>query len=117
LASMNPLFPHNNPVDIHYMLLNNIVLSNGSWEPMGALQGHLDGASKIISNLHITDMSNIYQTAGLFRVNIGSIKNLNVKAHIHMSDNPSHTRWVGVLAGVNLGIIKNCTSSGIDGGC
>ena len=82
---------------------------------MGALQGHLDGAYRTISNLHITDMSNIGQSVGLFRVNIGSIKNLHVQAHISIPDDTIYDRWVGVFAGVNRGTIINCSSGVMDG--
>src|SRR5690606_22152235 len=87
----------------------------------GVFNGTFDGGGYNItrSNLVITDEINSDKTYfGLFEVNNGTIKNVNLK----QSGTSSHqnginkTSWiyVGMIAGRNNGMIDNCNYDGVD---
>ena len=121
----------------HYKLGANIDLEDyENWSPIGVedyrFTGSLDGAEYKISNLKITDTENY---KGLFGYNEGRIKNIKLEnvdiegkgyigAIVGINDNGiieqsyvtgtviGNDRYVGGIAGVNLGIIERSYVTG-----
>jgi hypothetical protein len=91
-----------NTTDKLFKLANNIdmSLSGGQWIPIPSFTGSFDGQGYTISGLN----------NGLFAVNYGTIKNLNVNASLIINEN--YMGNTGMIAGENHGVIQNCTSSG-----
>ena len=101
-----------------FKLLVNIEYSgNETWQPIENFSGIFDGGNKSITNLKITEKvvkgENSY--TGVFAINSGSIKNLNVfDADISNQTENNHNRYVyaGGITGKNTGTIENCSFSG-----
>ena len=106
-------------MDGKYILMNDITLS-ADWTPLGlgdsqareveeftgtAFTGVLDGNGKTITGMSCTLPS--YIMVGMFAQNKGVIRNLTLKD----ADINGRT-WVGGFAGVNSGVIENCTVTG-----
>lgn len=105
----------------HYYLANDIYVEydgrNDAWQPIGtsdeygklygSFSGTLDGMGHTISNIRLSRTSGRMQ-CGLFGVIYGgAVRNLkitNVSGTVKGS--------VGVIAGVNYGLIEDCTVSG-----
>lgn len=100
-----------NNLSANYKLMADIDLNSAAWTPIGSagspFVGKLDGNSKIIRNLSITDTTKTNQ--GLFSVvgNGGEVKNLGIEgANITAANN------TGILAGMNTGIVSRCFTKG-----
>ncbi len=109
-------------LDKHYYLANNIYLeyknsNDKCWEPLGisdaygnlynSFTGSLDGRGYAIKNLKISHLDNVMQY-GLFGVIYGgTVRNLKLE---NVSGDVRGT--VGAIAGVNYGIIENCSVKG-----
>ncbi|MEJ6950962.1 GLUG motif-containing protein [Natronospora cellulosivora (SeqCode)] len=90
------------PLNSHYKLINDIDMEGIEFTPIETFQGVFDGKGFAINNLYINmpDDDNI----GLFSINEGSIKNLQLNnAEINGNRN------VGTIAGINEGVISNIT--------
>lgn len=129
---------------VHYKLVADLDLERyGSWTPVGtgpedgqypyenpvkAFQGVFDGGGHSISGLYVDlEGPTTFTSAGLFGVNDGTIRNLNVSGEVHASaatDNKGHVA-AGGIAGFNMiayadamntrpgsGAIENCSFSG-----
>lgn len=108
----------------HYSLENDIDISgfalekwgNTGWEPILAMQGHLDGNNHQVTGLWINwtdwrDKSMDKSLAGLFRGISGEVKNLNVVTDDARGGVRGCGR-VGGLAGVIEGKTSNCHVTG-----
>ena len=95
----------NYPLDGLYVLLQDISLQGQNWSPIGTgdspFLGIFNGNNKTIDELTI---SNVDMNAGLFGVNDGSIKNIQLT---NVSVVSEHT-MVGGISGQNNGLIENC---------
>ena len=100
--------------DSYFKLTQNIIL-NGEWTPIGnnqnSFSGTFDGADHTVSGLSITNSGTGY--LGLFGLNKGTIKNLNVDGKIEVvSSDSSLNIYAGGIVGDNLGgTIENCSSN------
>ena len=116
--------------DGKYYLANDIDLNWSNWTPIcanGEFNGLFDGDGKIIRNLKYSvsgDSSKKNVTAGLFRVNAGTIRNLtvnNVSVTYEFYENNDNS-WspeygsvsitFGSIVGNNKGFVTDCTVSG-----
>lgn len=130
--------------DVHYRLTADIDLGGyGNWTPIGsgptdgrypyenpryAFQGVFDGDGHLVSGLNV-DLAGTttFTSAGLFGVNDGTIRNLNVSGEVHATtDNAGSGHVVaGGIAGFNIiayadamntrpgsGAIEHCSFSG-----
>ena len=130
--------------DVHYRLTADIDLGGyGNWTPIGsgptdgrypyenpryAFQGVFDGDGHLVSGLNV-DLSGTttFTSAGLFGVNDGTIRNLNVSGNVHAttSNENKGTVAAGGIAGFNIiayadatnpspgsGAIEHCSFSG-----
>jgi hypothetical protein len=120
-------------LDAHYKLIADIVFAetdfaNGGvfynsakgWEPIGTeddpFTGVFDGNGHSIKNLYIKNVGG--GSVGLFGRNTGVIKNLSmINANIYARGQVGGpfrgtTVYAGTIAGVSLGSILNCYSSG-----
>jgi len=95
----------------NYRLTADIDLTGVNWTPIGSsttsFTGKLDGNSKVVRNLSITDTERTNQ--GLFSVvgTGGEIENLGLEgANIIAADNS------GIIAGTNNGTISRCYTKG-----
>ncbi|HYE81763.1 MAG TPA: S-layer homology domain-containing protein [Clostridia bacterium] len=95
----------------NYRLTADIDLTGVNWTPIGSnatpFIGKLDGNSKVVRNLAVTDTTKNNQ--GLFSVvgAGGEIKNLGIEgANITAADNS------GIMAGINSGTISRCYTKG-----
>ena len=127
----------NNNLEANYILNNDIDLTDYNMIPFGwdrddyfeieaEFTGIFDGKDKTIKGLTM-EYSNdydgeeieyvFYSNIGLFCVNSGTIKNLNIEiAEYTAEDNPYGIIGdvsVGAVAGINTGIIENCHVSGL----
>jgi len=94
----------------YFKLIDNIDLTN-AWTfsvqlPLPHFYGHFDGNGKTISNLSGYSPLTSGGGFGLFEENSGTIENLNVTGWIGETE---ETR-TGLIAGINHGLIKKCTS-------
>lgn len=129
---------------VHYRLTADIDLGGyGSWTPIGsgptdgrypyenpryAFQGVFDGDGHLVSGLNV-DLSGTttFTSAGLFGVNDGTIRNLNVSGEVHATTSNASSGYVvaGGIAGFNIiayadamntrpgsGAIEHCSFSG-----
>ena len=99
-----------------YVLMNDIEL-NDNWVPISSFAGSFDGSGFTISGLNVlSNQEYNYTNAGLFGsiAATGSVRNLNVETRENSAVNAKigATVYVGILAGVNRGVIDNCTTSG-----
>lgn len=100
-----------------FVLANNIDLSEYSlWTPIGwtdsedvPFTGELDGNGKTISTLKCNYSSSSATNVGLFAINSGTIKNLNLETKAVYGDTN-----IGIITGNNTenGRIENCHVSG-----
>jgi hypothetical protein len=91
----------------NYRLTANIDLNNETWTPLGEFTGKLDGNSKTISNLVITDTAT--ENRGLFSI-VGTgatINNLSIEGASLTVGNSA-----GILAGINRGTVSACSTKG-----
>ena len=95
----------NYPLDGLYVLLQDVSLQGQDWTPIGTEEepftGVLNGNNKTIDGLTLT---NPEMNAGLFGVNSGSVKNVELT---NTSVSSAHT-FVGGITGQNNGLIENC---------
>ena len=94
----------------YFKLIDNIDLTN-AWTfsvqlPLPHFYGYFDGNEKTISNLSGYQPLTSGGGFGLFEENSGTIENLNVTGWIGETQ---ETR-TGLIAGINHGLIKKCTS-------
>lgn len=123
----------NNPkASAHYILTQDIDLSEYYWVPMGfyrktmywtnftcPFRGTLDGNNHTISNMRIrsTALKDVDETEfmcqniGLFAQMYGTVRNLNINNADIMIDRQSSE--VGILTGEVNGIIDNCVANGV----
>nr|MBP8083544.1 hypothetical protein [Spirochaetota bacterium] len=108
-----------NNLNGRFRLMDNIEI-DGNMDPIGSFTngdpnkpftGIFDGNDKTLSNFNIQADKN---SAGLFAVNKGTIKNLNV---LKASFNIGIIDYVGIICGRNEGIIDDCdvSNSNING--
>lgn len=100
-----------------YVLANDIDLSaNSLWNPIGWIDdeereftGEFDGAGHNIKGLNCNYSDYSASNVGLFAINAGTIKDLNVTTSAVYGENN-----IGIIAGSNQsgGIIENCHVSG-----
>jgi hypothetical protein len=95
----------------YFKLMKNIDLSDTyrvptAQMPLPHFWGHFDGNGKTISNLSGYTPLTYGGGFGLFEANSGTIKNLHVTGYIGVTNETS----TGMIAGINHGFIKNCTS-------
>jgi hypothetical protein len=117
--------------NIIIMLGANIDLAGREWTPIGGIHynhssssydgfsGEFDGGGHTISNLTITQGIEYYHYYGLFGVNNGTIKNINLTGvNIDASTLPSyyntssHSSYAGSIVGANSGTLTDCDASG-----
>jgi len=98
------LFP-----DKHYILVEDIELTErgGNWIPIPVFKGDLNGSGYAVWFEGIRDDSQ-KKYAGLFRVNLGVITNLDVSGTMEVTGDGV---FAGMIAGLNKGSISHCTAS------
>ena len=110
----------------HYIQTADIDLIDVEWEPIGRspswnnegivkFWGVFDGNSYTISNMTITSISSENESLGLFGVNAGVLRNIQlseitIDVDIH---NECCYADIGGIAGINEGTITNCTVDGM----
>ncbi|MCS4261463.1 filamentous hemagglutinin family protein [Pseudomonas protegens] len=96
----------------HYVLGNKISGNGARFKSLGERSGFggvLDGLGNSIENLSVYGTSG---SVGLFSVNQGEIRNLNLDRVSVSGDRSTHyNTLVGTLAGVNMGLISNVKAS------
>ena len=104
----------NEDLNGNYVLTTSIDLQNLDFSPLGEFKGTFDGNSYTLSNLLMEQV--FTGELGLFKVNYGTIMNLNIENFNIINNDPDvhGTLLVGFLCGKNNGIIKNVN---IIGGC
>lgn len=97
----------------YYKLVTSINMNGAEWEPIVLGEGRtFDGNGLTISNFNITRTASL--NSGLFSVNRGTIKNLNLKnVNIKVANTENKIFVAGGLVGINNGVIDGVT---IDGG-
>ena len=105
------------PLDRHYKLIADIdLVSIENWTPIGAtnafgLTGSFDGNGHTIFNTNINGTSSLTNIGFFAKIgNTGQVSNLTIKDSIIdiKFDSSVATAYVGLIAGRNLGTIKNC---------
>ena len=101
-------------------ILNSLTTGTG-WEPIGlsnedGFMGTFEGNNKEIQNIFIdyVEENEEYLYYGLFNINSGVIKNLNVTGNIKVvlkSSGDWPEMYLGSIVGDNEGTISNCSSS------
>lgn len=96
--------------DKYFMLIDNIGLTE-SISPIGSFSGVLDGNGFYLAAWKYTQTSN--GNIGLFAVNRGTIKNLDIAGFQISNNNPNvaGTLCVGLLCGMNYGTLENIHAS------
>ncbi|MCL2294267.1 MAG: hypothetical protein FWC36_05325 [Spirochaetes bacterium] len=98
--------------DAYYYLVDDITWA-GSWTPIPNFSGTFNGNGRTINNLNIIAAATTPNN-GLFGI-IGSggvVKNFNfINANISLHQNSGHN--TGIVAGSNLGTVRNVSVSGI----
>ena len=93
----------------YFKLVNNIDMQGANWMPLDELHGSFDGDGYTILSMYVDQA--LYSSAvgrkGLFAENSGTIKNLHVTGRIGVGQ----LERAGLIAGINNGVIKNCTSN------
>lgn len=90
----------------YYILTNNIYyIDKPEWTPIPSFSGVLDGNGYHFSqfSIKVDEGGNI----GLFKVNLGTIKNLTLGTSFRVGSSYSNVS-VGAFAGLNSGTIDNC---------
>lgn len=87
-----------------YILMDDIDLDGVEWK-IRDFSGELNGNGYTIKNLDIDNSTNAL--IGLFGINFGTIKNLNVENFVIKSS----SMYIGALCGQNKGVIENCSAS------
>lgn len=109
----------NQELSAHYVLMNNIDLSEYDWVPIGQKEGEdeaelfegvFNGNGFIINNLTINENINNFECLGLFAKNTGTITNLGLE-NVNITGGAETT---GTIAGENRsrGTIKESYSTG-----
>lgn len=97
------------------VLNRDIDLANYPWTPIGtssnSFQGTFDGNGKTIYNLRVNQQNDRTNSAGLFGVLNGTVKNLNVKNAVIESITIGTAAGCAVIAGkiFNTGTVENVT--------
>lgn len=115
-----------NYLDAHYLMLNDISISNddyqesgifynngSGWLPIGAekvFNGVFNGGGFGIDNLLINIEDGGITSVGLFAINSGTIKNLTIKSGTISVHEKSSNINIGAIAGINKGNIDNCSN-------
>ena len=99
----------------NYLLINDIDLSNSTWNPLSSFSGILDGNGKMISNLRISiSMEGVMASqddvrGGFICTNSGTIKNLTFSSiSVYYNGVEPRNVYVGGIVGWNEGTISNC---------
>lgn len=96
-------------LDGAYALSSNIEVTS-DWTPLGSADkpftGMLDGKGYKITGFKISAVDSTTLNVGLFAVNAGTIKNLEIQGKIDITT--FSTANVGMFAGLNTGIITDC---------
>lgn len=117
ICDVNDLKKLNSNSQDKFYALNNDIDLNEEWEPIEVFEGNLDGRGHKISNLATTNNS-VNQYFGLFKENIGTIRNLtvdqiNIKIYPKLISNMQITgMFIGGVASFNNGLIENCITTG-----
>ncbi|QWC00131.1 Ig-like domain-containing protein [Mycoplasmatota bacterium] len=119
ITTINELYQVNYDLDAHYILINDLDLTDETWTPIGngimnSFKGTFDGNGFTISNISITAPSKV-KDLGLFSVigSSGLVQNLTVhNIRIENSINKDNPSIFGGIAGKILGTVKNITVSG-----
>lgn len=95
----------------YYKLINSITYYGNSndWTPIPEFRGTIDGNNKGVSNINYNDAEG--PNIGLFEINYGTIKNFHLRAYFSI-DNKHSNVFVGGIAGINKGVIDNCSVEG-----
>lgn len=93
----------------YFQLSDNIDMREEAFTPIADFKGVFDGNGYIIRNLVINALG-VNDTAGLFAVNSGTVKNLTLNSQIKI--NGQRTVTAGAIAGYNYGTISGCTAQG-----
>lgn len=94
-----------------YILMNDIALSE-EWTPIDKFTGLFDGNGFTIKN--ITN-SNCDGFGGLFSVNEGVIKNVNILGASFTFDGLKGAYFhCGAICGRNYGVVENCTAQNVE---
>lgn len=95
-----------NTSGMYYQLSRDLDFTNIAFTPIPTFNGTLDGNGKTISNLTFSVGDG---NGGIFAVNNGTIKNLNVTdAIVTKNGSLDNNGGTGILAGVNNNKISNC---------
>jgi hypothetical protein len=92
---------------VYFRLANDISYSGKEFTPIAKFQGVFNGNGHAITDLSINSLSGGY--AAFILVNEGTIRNLSVSANMSFN---SGSIYAGVIAGLNAGVIENCTANG-----
>lgn len=112
VRTVNDLSHIKNNLAANYLQVNDLTLS-GAWLPIGQdfksgagtpFSGTYDGDGKSISGLTVSDLSD----AGLFAINAGIIKNLNIASGTISAPGKE---YAGAVCARNEGTIDNCTNA------
>jgi len=115
---LNNVRKFSNQNNTHFKLIGNIGLT-GNFEPIQDLKGTFDGNNYEISNMNIVSPAEAIGNnilLGLFRINSGTIKNLNFKnPQINVGVNHSGNGWIyaGTVCGKNNGLISDVTATNV----
>ena len=94
---------------VYFKLADNIDMRGTAFTPIADFGGTLDGFGRTISNFTINTLG-ASESAGLFAVNSGTIKNLIVNGSVVF--NGQRTVAAGAIAGINNGLIDSCIANG-----
>ncbi len=97
---------------VYYELITDIDMTDIDYTVISSFSGNLDGKGHCINNLSL--YSNAVETnkIGIFGINNGTVRNLNLR-YCSFTLSPMHhnntvTNYCGTIAGVNNGTIENC---------
>ncbi len=97
---------------VYYELIADIDMTGIDYTVINSFSGNFDGKGHWINNLSL--YSNAVETnkIGIFGVNNGTVRNLNLRNCSFTLSPPHHnntvTNYCGTIAGVNNGTIENC---------
>ena len=95
----------------NFVILNDINFDGDFMTPINDFTGIINGFNHKINDFTIKNNSGNIKNYGLFKINNGVIKNLNITNitfNSSATDNSSGDFAYGVIAGVNNGNIENC---------
>lgn len=115
IASVSDLEKIRNNPDGNFVLETDITLS-GTFTPISAFSGVLDGQGYTISGLTISASSSLTSVAFVI-TNSGTIKNLGFKDVTITGISGNKNYWAAAIAATNAGTIEECYVTGsITGG-